>query len=129
MELNMKIRTKGAARKAAKLNKVTTIKPAAEAKPAVTVKKAPETKRVTFTVQAKPGSNVFLAGSFNGWKPDEKKMADKEGKGTYTLVLALLPGTYEYKFVIDGTWCADPECHDWVQNEHGTLNSVLKVTL
>jgi hypothetical protein len=39
----------------------------------------------------------------------------------------LAPGTYQYKFVIDGTWCADPECADFVQNEHGTLNSVITV--
>ena len=84
-------------------------------------------KRVTFTVNAKPGSKVYLSGSFNNWSPSAKRMLDKEGKGNYAVTIVLPPGEYHYKFVIDGTWCADPACPEWVQNEHGTLNSVKRV--
>ena len=41
--------------------------------------------------------------------------------------MKLAPGTYQYKFVIDGVWCADPENLDCVQNDLGTLNSVVTV--
>ena len=55
---------------------------------------------------------------------DEIGIADKNGDGEFTCTLTLPKGRYEYKFVINGTWCADPECTDWVQNDMGTLNSV-----
>lgn len=88
---------------------------------------APKTQRVLFSVRAEVGSKVSLAGSFNNWDPTSKPMTDKKGDGVYTASVSLAPGTYEYKFVIDGTWCADPDCADWVQNDHGTLNSVKHV--
>jgi 1,4-alpha-glucan branching enzyme len=96
------------------------------AKPAAK-KAAPKTQRVTFSVRAEVGSKVFLAGSFNNWDPTAKELVDKKGDGTFTATVALAPGDHQYKFVIDGTWCADPENPEWVQNEHGTLNSVKHV--
>lgn len=103
---------------------------AAKAKPGTPVarKTAPKNQRIAFSVRAEVGSKVFLAGSFNNWDPTAKEMVDKNGDGLYTTTLSLAPGTHEYKFVIDGTWCADPECADWVQNDHGTLNSVKHVS-
>ena len=89
--------------------------------------KEPAKKAVTFTVHAEKGKAVYLAGSFNQWNPTGKKMLDKKNEGVYTASIKLAPGRYEYKFVIDGTWCADPENLDFVRNEHGTLNSVVVV--
>ncbi len=103
------------------------IKTSADAIKKVAKKTATKTVRVTFSVRAEKGSRVFLAGSFNNWDPAAKEMFDKNGDGAYTTTISLAPGSYQYKFVIDGTWCADPECADWVQNEHGTLNSVKQV--
>lgn len=85
---------------------------------------APKATRVTFRVRAEVGSKVSLAGSFNDWDPAAKPMVDKNGTGEFACTLTLPKGRYEYKFVINGTWCADPECTDWVQNDMGTLNSV-----
>ncbi len=87
----------------------------------------PAEKSVTFTVHAEAGKAVYLAGSFNNWDPAGKKMSEKKGNGVYSVAIKLAPGTYQYKFVIDGTWCADPENRDFVQNDHGTLNSVITV--
>lgn len=118
-----------------KINSKNAVKTETVAKPASklatakrTVKKAvSKNRRVSFSVRAEPGSKVFLAGSFNNWDPTAKEMVDKKGDGTYAATLQLAPGDYQYKFVIDGTWCADPECPDWTQNDHGTLNSVKHV--
>ena len=88
------------------------------------VAKKEKTKRVAFSIRAKGGSKVFLAGSFNNWNPTAKEMVDKAGDGTFAANVNLPSGMHEYKFVIDGIWCADPECSEWVQNDHGTLNSV-----
>ena len=61
------------------------------------------------------------------WIPTCKQLLYKKNVGVYTASVKLAPGRYEYKFVIDGTWCADPENLDFVRNEHGTLNSVVVV--
>ena len=99
-------------------------------KAATTVVKSVAKKRlITFTYRAEAGSKVFLSGTFNNWNPTAKQMTEKKKNGIYTAVVKLAPGSYEYKFVIDGTWCADPECADWVQNDHGTLNSVKHVSV
>lgn len=108
--------TKVVAKKAAK--------PAAE-KPAAPAK--PVAKEVTFTVHADNGKNVYLAGEFNGWDPTAKKMTYKAKEGVYSASLKLKPGTYQYKFVVDGTWCADPENVNSVANDQGTFNSIVVV--
>ena len=123
--------------------KKTTNKTAKKTKASATTKKAPaktnvsnkfvksvqKKRRITFTYRAEKGCSVFLAGNFNSWSATAKAMTDKKGVGVYTAIVTLVPGSYEYKFVIDDIWCADPECADWVQNSHGTLNSVKHVSL
>ena len=90
----------------------------------VATKKA-ATKNVTFTVHADKGKAVYVAGEFNQWNPTAKKMTFKAG--VYSATLKLAAGTYQYKFVIDGTWCADPENANAVANDQGTFNSVIEV--
>ncbi|MEI8242926.1 MAG: glycogen-binding domain-containing protein [bacterium] len=94
----------------------------------VTMKKSkPKARRVTFKVRADPDSRVFVAGDFNNWDPSINPLSDPGGTGTFSAVLSLHPGAHEYKFVINGTWCVDPDCTEWVQNSLGTLNSICKV--
>jgi len=83
------------------------------------------TKNVVLTVHAEKGKAVYVAGEFNNWNPTAKKMSFKAG--VYSATLKLAAGTYQYKFVIDGTWCADPENANAVPNDHGTFNSILTV--
>ena len=85
------------------------------------------TKNVTFSVRADPGSLVSVAGDFNKWDSAANPLRDPAGTGEFSTVLTLPFGSHEYKFVINGTWCVDPECTEWVQNSLGTLNSVCKV--
>jgi 1,4-alpha-glucan branching enzyme len=54
-------------------------------------------------------------------------MTYKARSGLYAVTLKLPAGVYQYKFVIDGTWCADPENADSVANDQGTFNSVMTV--
>jgi 1,4-alpha-glucan branching enzyme len=88
---------------------------------------APAKKSVTFPVHADKGKAVYLAGSFNEWSTTAKKMAYKAKEGIYAATVQLAPGEYQYKFVIDGTWCADPENVNAVKNDQGTFNSVITV--
>ena len=84
-------------------------------------------KRVNFSVKAQPNVKVSIAGSFNNWKPSEKMMTDKTGKGDYSLAMLLDKGKYEYKFLIDDKWTIDPDCEEWTANELGSMNSVIVV--
>ena len=82
---------------------------------------------VVFTIHGEKGRAVYLAGEFNNWDPTARKLAYKARSGVYTTTVKLAPGSYQYKFVIDGTWCADPENVNAVPNDHGTFNSVITV--
>ena len=105
------------------------VKKCASRKAAAPRKAAPKAagKSVTFTVHADKGKAVYIAGEFNQWNPTAKKMAYKAKDGIYSATLKLAAGTYQYKFVIDGTWCADPENVNSVANDQGTFNSVIEV--
>ena len=87
----------------------------------------PAKKDVTFTFHGDKGLSVYVAGEFNNWDPTAKKMAYKAKEGLYEATLKLADGTYQYKFVVDGTWCADPENANSVANDQGTFNSVVEV--
>ena len=97
------------------------------AKPAAKKTTKSAKKSVTFTVHAEKGKAVYLAGSFNEWSTTAKKMAYKAKNGLYSATVQLAPGEYQYKFVIDGTWCADPENENSVKIDQGTFNSVVVV--
>ncbi len=53
--------------------------------------------------------DVYLAGTFNDWKPSALKMDGPDARGEFSLTLPLGAGTHEYKFVLDGKhWRSDP---------------------
>ncbi len=70
------------------------------------------------------GGRVEVAGDFNDWEPTA---LEKGEDGVFRTTLPIAPGTYEYKFVIDGTWVADPDNPDTVPDPYGGQNSVLTV--
>jgi thiol-disulfide isomerase/thioredoxin len=72
-----------------------------------------------------PVGAVYLAGSFNEWKPEGRKMDGPDKTGAYSTKLKLKAGVHEYKFVLDGnTWRADPGNPD-VAGDYA--NSVLRI--
>jgi len=66
---------------------------------------------------------VVLAGSFDNWSPDEIVM-DKTDKG-WRVAMYLAPGTYTYRFVVDGKWMTDPENDSKLPNEFNDFNSAI----
>jgi 1,4-alpha-glucan branching enzyme len=82
-------------------------------------------KRVKFSVKAEPGSEVYVAGTFNNWDPKKHKLTCADG--VYSATISVPPGRHEYKFVITDVWCIDPECPEWAPNGIGSLNSVIVV--
>jgi hypothetical protein len=87
----------------------------------------PPIGRVSFEF-VKPGAkSVFVAGSFNDWKPEKAPLAPA-GNGRWTGDVALKPGRHEYLFVVDGQWIPDPNAKESVQNPFGGRNSILGVS-
>jgi peroxiredoxin len=57
----------------------------------------------------RPAEAIYLAGSFNEWKSTAHRLEGPDADGLYATRLVLKPGSYEYKFVLDGTgWRYDP---------------------
>lgn len=71
--------------------------------------------------------SVSLAGTFNDWRPEVTPMIHI-GAGRWVKALALPPGTYEYRLVVDGEWKPDPRAGETIANPFCGLNSVLKVS-
>ncbi|MFW6301401.1 MAG: alpha amylase N-terminal ig-like domain-containing protein [Bacillota bacterium] len=69
---------------------------------------------------------VYLAGEFNDWNPQETLM--EEDNGVYRVTVYLEPGEYEYKFVIDGTnWQTPEDADDYAPDGFGGENAVIRV--
>jgi 1,4-alpha-glucan branching enzyme len=51
----------------------------------------------------------------------------RDDDGHWKTTVALPPGRYQYKFIVDGEWIADPAAQKSVPNEHGSVNSVVEV--
>lgn len=91
-----------------------------------------KTKSTKLNCHAPDAEVVFLAGTFNDWQMDATPMTT-DGKGNWNSELNLPPGRCEYKFVVDGQWCCEPncqtsaECPKCVPNEFGTMNRFVDV--
>lgn len=69
---------------------------------------------------------VCIAGTFNDWHPSVTEMIPL-GDGRWIKEFTVPPGIYEYRFVVDGQWMADPNAPETVLNPYGGMNSVLRV--
>jgi hypothetical protein len=87
---------------------------------------APQSVKVNFVLLEPGAKQVALCGDFNGWSPTATPMK-RHDDGHWGTTVALAPGRYQYKFVVDGEWIADPAAQKNVPNEHGSLNSVVEV--
>jgi hypothetical protein len=81
---------------------------------------------VSFTLVRPRARQVSLCGEFNGWAPEAGPMT-RHDDGHWEAIVALRPGRYEYKFLVDGEWLPDPFVQETVPNGFGSVNSVIKV--
>jgi len=51
----------------------------------------------------------------------------KGQNGVFAMDVPLRPGTYQYRFIIDGQWLADPDNAISVPNPYGGTNSVAQM--
>lgn len=101
--------------------------PKSKQAPAEKKKKAsPDMHRVRLTLHCPDAQAIFVAGSFNLWDPAQLAMVRDENC-QWTCEINLPPGTYEYRFVVDGQWWCDPAATEQIPNTFGEANSVLRV--
>jgi len=78
-------------------------------------------KKVQFEFSAPEAREVFIAGEFNNWDGRANPLK-KDKNGMWKLILPLMPGRYEYRFLTDGKWENDRSCSGCVPNKFGSLN-------
>ena len=88
--------------------------------------KAPSVPRVTFRLKRPGARTVAVAGTFNDWSASAARLRGA-ADGAWSIELALTPGVYEYRFVVDGEWISDPAAGESVPNPFGGVNSVVRV--
>ena len=112
------------------VKKVSTTKKAVAEKKTTPVKKsAPKATKsvlqeVVFNVYSPDSKSVEVAGEFNNWAPAKMK---KDEQGVWSFKKKLASGTYQYKFVFDGSWEIDQANPDRVPDGQGGENSVKNV--
>ena len=89
-------------------------------------KKKTQKGKITFKLEASEAKEAILVGDFNSWDVKKHRMK-KDNKGRWTKIVSLAPGSYEYKFLVDGEWQNDPDNDQVVTNSFGTLNNHLTV--
>ena len=82
--------------------------------------------KVVFTLERADANQVYLCGDFNEWSETNLPMIFL-GAGKWEKLVTLAPGRYEYKFMVDGAWIADPARAPEVLNAFGSTNSVVEV--
>jgi len=83
-------------------------------------------KKVNFTLLAQKAKKVYLAGDFNNWDVKSHPLK-RNSNGTWKAKIELMPGSYEYRFMVDGEWMNDPNCTSTVSNPFGSENSSITV--
>lgn len=86
---------------------------------------SPTHRTVHFELKAPEAREVYVAGSFDGWKPTSLPLFRMDN-GIWVKELVLEPGEYEYLFVVDGVWTPDPAAPT-VPNPFGGQNSRISV--
>jgi chromosome partitioning protein len=81
---------------------------------------------VLFTLEAPGAVEVGVIGDFNSWA-EPIQLNDDDEDGIWIAIARLDPGTYQYKFVVDGEWRTDPANPVDVDDTHGGRNSIMVV--
>lgn len=82
---------------------------------------------VRLIFHADDARTVHVAGSWNNWDPEALPLLPS-GDGTFSAIVALPRGRYEYLFVLDGDrWVLDPAAPLVVEDGFGQRNAVLEI--
>ena len=83
--------------------------------------------KTRFSIECPKAARVYLAGDFNGWRPDAQQLKRaRKGEDLFVALVGLPAGRHEFRYVVDGEWLCCPESAS-VPNAHGTHNSVIEI--
>jgi chromosome partitioning protein len=82
---------------------------------------------VIFAAKFDNAKQVQIAGDFNNWSPGSTPMTAASKPGDWKTRVALRPGRYRYRFVVDGRWTTDPANTYVESNQFGELNNIVEV--
>jgi len=83
--------------------------------------------RTRFEFVCPNARKVYLAGDFNDWAPEARRMRRlHKNEDRFVCTLDLPPGRYEFKYFVDGEWMCCPHAPR-VTNDVGSDNSVIEV--
>src|SRR5882672_9097606 len=80
-----------------------------------------------FRLEMPAAQTVKLVADFTGWDKNPLDLSPGEN-GVWQVTVALPPGRYAYRFLVDGEWHDDPQCVECKPNPFGTANAVVEVT-
>ena len=84
--------------------------------------------KVTFTVPAEEAKKVNVLGSFNEWNSKKAVALKKLKNGTFKGTVDLeKDNSYEFKYLVDGTYINDEQADAYATNVFGTENGVLNL--
>ena len=69
------------------------------------------------------GRNVYVTGTFNGWKG---RIPLNKSHDEFTTIVELPPGTHQYKFIVDDEWMFNPD-QPTVPDPYGAMNNMVDV--
>ena len=82
---------------------------------------------VMFVQPIAAGTNICVAGDFNGWSAHSHPLTPRPELGVHQGIARLTPGTHRYRLVVDGVWMSDPYGPDHGVDAAGESLSVLNV--
>jgi hypothetical protein len=91
---------------------------------AFTTQPAADSVRCVFKFAAKDAQQVCLVGSFNRWRVCDTPLRPTPD-GKWAVTVELPRGRYEYVFVVDGKWVADPAAPFKVEDGFGGQKAIL----
>lgn len=74
------------------------------------------------------GQEVYVAGTFDGWKTRIALARDVGHTSTFSTMLRVPPGRHQFKFQVDGTWRFDPD-QPTVSDVNGEMLNTIDVSL
>lgn len=86
----------------------------------------PRLREVVFSTSFPDAKEVHVAGDFNRWQLSENSRMSRNN-GKWFKKMTLEPGSYHYRFVVDGAWTDDPENPRKETNPFGQTNSLISI--
>lgn len=84
-----------------------------------------KTGMVKFVFDGSSEKAVYLVGDFNDWDTKATQLTYKSGK--WAVQKTLKPGTYQFRYYVDGSWYNDAKADSYVPNQFGGHNSVIVI--